>query len=149
MTLTKIPGIPASEMNDPGVMHPIEELFLDISILEVLTQTMVTFIEPWKTMYIDSIREKRYGDAIWARYCIEGGVENGVIIGQGPNPDVTVLDSIKEDAIEAKMSEPGLYAKALELYGKTSSEDGHPEVIKIIFDTDDMEHGDSKPEEEE
>ncbi|KAL6408552.1 hypothetical protein AUP68_08412 [Ilyonectria robusta] len=126
-------------MNDPGIMHPVEELFLDISIHEVLTQTMVTFVEPWKTMYIDSIREQRYGDAIWARYCIEGGVENDVIFGQGPNPDITVLDQIREDATEAKTNEPGLYAEALGLYRKTSSTDGHPEVIKIILDTDRME----------
>ncbi|KIL89237.1 hypothetical protein FAVG1_07631 [Fusarium avenaceum] len=128
-----------SELNDPGFMRPIEDLFLDISIHEVLTQTMVTFVEPWKTMYINSIREQRYGDAIWARYCIEGGVENGVILGQGPNPDITVLDQIREDAVEAKENEPGLFADALELYRQASSEDGHPEVIKIIFDTDGME----------
>ncbi|KAF9779934.1 hypothetical protein IL306_001062 [Fusarium sp. DS 682] len=149
MTLTRVPELPASEMNDPGVMSPIEELFLDISIHEVLNQTMVTYVEPWKTMYIDSIREQRYGDAIWARYCIEGGVENGIIIGQGPNPNITVLDQIKEDAIEAKMNEPGLYAEALQLYVKTSSTDGHSEVIKVIFDTDNMEHLDRKAREEE
>ncbi|KAI1019944.1 hypothetical protein LB503_006020 [Fusarium chuoi] len=112
-------------MSDPGVIHPVEELFLDISIHEV-----------------DSIREQRYGDAIWARYCIEGGVEDGVIIGQGPNPDMTVLDQIKEDAVEAKINEPRLYAEALELYRMTSSTDGHPEVLKIIFDTDRMDSGD-------
>lgn len=125
-------------MSDAGTMHPVEELFLDISIHEVLTQTMVTFVEPWKTVYINSIREQRYGDAIWARYCIEGGVEDGLIIGQGPNPDITVLDQIREDAVEAKTNEPALYAEALELYLMTSSTDGHPEVLKIIFDTDRM-----------
>ncbi|KAF5556099.1 hypothetical protein FNAPI_5890 [Fusarium napiforme] len=129
-------------MSDPGTMYPVEELFLDISIHEVLTQTMVTFVEPWKTMYIDSIREQRYGDAIWARYCIEGGVENGVIIGEGPNPDITVLDQIREDAVEAKTNEPGLWAEALELYRMSSSTDGHPEVLKIIFDTDRMDSRD-------
>ncbi|CCT70836.1 uncharacterized protein FFUJ_09146 [Fusarium fujikuroi IMI 58289] len=126
-------------MCDAGIMHPVEELFLDISIHEVLTQTMVTFVEPWKTIYIDSIRERRYGDAIWARYCIEGGVEDGLIIGQGPNPDIAVLDQIREDAVEAKTNEPGLYTEALELYRMTSSTDGHPEVLKIIFDTDRMD----------
>jgi hypothetical protein len=123
-------------------MHPVEELFLDISIHEVLTQTMVTFVEPWKTMYIESIREQRYGDAIWARYCIEGEVENGVIIGEGPNPDITVLDQIREDAVEAKTNEPGLWVEALELYRTSSSTDGHSEVLKIIFDTDRMESRD-------
>ncbi|KAG4283274.1 hypothetical protein FPRO06_09947 [Fusarium proliferatum] len=126
-------------MSDAGIMRPVEELFLDISIHEVLTQTMVTFVEPWKTIYIDSIREQRYGDAIWARYCIEGGVEDGLIIGQCPNPDVTVLDQIREDAVEVKTNEPGLYAEALELYRMTRSTDGHPEVLKIIFDTDRMD----------
>ncbi|KAF5587853.1 hypothetical protein FPANT_6793 [Fusarium pseudoanthophilum] len=126
-------------MSDTDTMHPVEELFLDISIHEVMTQTMVTFVEPWKTMYIDSIREQRYGDAIWARYCIEGGVENGIIIGEGPNPDITVLDQIREDAVEAKTNEPGLWAEALELYRTSSSTDGHPEVLKIIFDTDRMD----------
>ncbi|SCV54239.1 uncharacterized protein FFB14_13546 [Fusarium fujikuroi] len=103
-------------MSDAGTMHPVEELFLDISIHEVLTQTMVTFVEPWKT----------------------GGVEDGLIVGQGPNPDITVLDQIREDAVEAKTNEPALYAEALELYRMTSSIDGHPEVLKIIFDTDRM-----------
>ncbi|EXA32527.1 hypothetical protein FOVG_16216 [Fusarium oxysporum f. sp. pisi HDV247] len=77
--MTEMANIPSSDLNDPAIMHPVEELFLDISIHEVLTQTMVTFVEPWKTTYIDSIREQRYGDAIWARYCIEGGVENGIM----------------------------------------------------------------------
>ncbi|KAF5968184.1 hypothetical protein FCOIX_11555 [Fusarium coicis] len=129
-------------MSDPGIMHPVEELFLDISIHEVLTQTMVTFVEPWKTMYIESIREQRYGDAIWARYCIEGGVENGVIIGEGPSPDITVLDQVREDAVEAKTNEPGLWVEALELYRTSSSTDGYPEVLKIIFDTDRMDSRD-------
>ncbi|RBR06045.1 hypothetical protein FVER53590_06521 [Fusarium verticillioides] len=129
-------------MSDPGIMHPVEELFIDISIHEVLTQTMVTFVEPWKTMYMESIREQRYGDAIWARYCIEGGVGNGVIIGEGPNPDITILDQIREDAVEAKTNEPGLWAEALELYRASSSTDGHPEVLKIIFDTEWMDSRD-------
>lgn len=55
---------------------------------------------------------------------------------------MTVLDQIKEDAVEAKINEPRLYAEALELYRMTSSTDGHPEVLKIIFDTDRMDSGD-------
>jgi len=61
-----------------------------------------------------------------------------VIIGQGPNPDIAVLDQIRDDAVEAKTNEPGLYAEAIELYRTANSADGHPEVIKIIFDTDKM-----------
>ncbi|KAF5651841.1 hypothetical protein F25303_3883 [Fusarium sp. NRRL 25303] len=114
---------------------PVEQLFLDRSIHDVLTRKWPA-VEPWATMYVDAIREQRYGDAVWARYHIEGNVENGVIISPSPSDNMPILDSIREDAEEAKMNEPGFYAKALQFYAKTSPLDGHPEVIKIIFEVD-------------
>ncbi|KAF4440825.1 hypothetical protein FACUT_3143 [Fusarium acutatum] len=112
----------------------VEQLFLDRSIHDVLTSKWPA-VEPWATMYVDAIREQRYGDAVWARYHIEGNVENGVIICPSPSDNMPVLDSIREDAVEANMNEPELYAK-VHFYAKTSPSDGHPEVIKIIFEAD-------------
>ncbi|KAG4258034.1 hypothetical protein FPRO03_02989 [Fusarium proliferatum] len=96
---------------------PVEQLFLDRSIHDVLTRKWPA-VEPWATMYVDAIREQRYGDAVWARYHIEGNVENGVIISPSPSDNMPVLDSIREDAEEAKMNEPESYAKALQFTPK-------------------------------
>ncbi|KAJ4246510.1 hypothetical protein NW762_013450 [Fusarium torreyae] len=134
-------------MTDSSIMHPAEQLFLDISIHDVLTKRL-PFVEPWATMYVDSIREQRYGDAIWARSLIFGGTEDGVITEEWPNPDITVLDNLRENAVEAKTNEPGFYARALEFYAKTNSTDGHPEVIKIIFETDGVKPGEREAEED-
>ncbi|PNP79420.1 hypothetical protein FNYG_07255 [Fusarium nygamai] len=114
---------------------PVEQLFLDRSIHDVLTRKWPA-VDPWATIYVDAIREQRYGDAVWARYHIEGNVEDGVIISPSPSDNMPVLESIREDVVEAKMNEPEFYAKALQFYAKTSPSDGHPEVIKIIFEAD-------------
>ncbi|KAF5975904.1 hypothetical protein FCOIX_7441 [Fusarium coicis] len=97
---------------------PVEQLFLDRSIHDVLTKKWPA-VEPWATIYH-----------------IEGNVENGIIISPSPSDNMSVLDSIREDAVEAKMNEPEFYAEALQFYAKTSRSDGHPEVIKIIFEAD-------------
>ncbi|KAH7131003.1 hypothetical protein EDB81DRAFT_763665 [Dactylonectria macrodidyma] len=99
-------------------------------------------------MYVDSVLEQRFGDAVWARYHMEGGLENG-IIHIPPNSDISVLDSIKEDAIGYKTSEPDLYSKALLFYARTSSTDGHPDVIEIIFEADSAEPAEAVDEEVE
>lgn len=122
-----------STMSLTDETSPVEQLFLDRSIHDVLTKKWPA-VEPWGTIYVDAIREQRYGDAVWARYHIEGNVENGVIISPSPSDNMPVLDSIREDAEEAKMNEPEFYAKTLQSFAKTSPSDGHPEVIQIIIE---------------
>ncbi|KAM0347654.1 hypothetical protein ACHAPU_004667 [Fusarium lateritium] len=117
--------------NSLDYTRPVEQLFLDISLNDVITRRM-PFVEPWATIYVDAVLEQRFGDAVWARYHMEGGAENGVI-HEWPNPSITVLESLKEDVVEAKTNEPSFYEQAVAFYSKTSSSDGHPEVIEVIF----------------
>jgi hypothetical protein len=108
-----------------------EQLFLDIPITDVLQNTsMLPLIEPWSSKYVEAIQSKRYGDAIWARFHIEGGVRDG--IAQGTND--TILDIIKEDAAGYKVNAPVQYAEAVAFYASTSSEDTHSDLIKAIVD---------------
>ncbi|KAF9779933.1 hypothetical protein IL306_001061 [Fusarium sp. DS 682] len=72
-----------------------EQLFLDIPINDVIKKSaLIPLFEPWSSNYVESIKSKRYGDAIWARFHMEGGVQDGVT--QDTN-DI-ILDIIKEDA---------------------------------------------------
>ncbi|KAG4274808.1 hypothetical protein FPRO04_09171 [Fusarium proliferatum] len=103
-------------MSLTGETSPVEQLFLDRSIHDVLTRKWPA-VEPWATMYVDAIREQRYGDVV-----------------PSPSDNMPVLDSIREDAEEAKISEPEFYAKALQFFAKTSPSDGHPEVIQVIIE---------------
>ncbi|KAM6514102.1 hypothetical protein FALCPG4_015265 [Fusarium falciforme] len=79
-------------------------------------------------MYIQAIRVGRYGDAVWARYHIEGDVHDGII----GDTNMTVLEMIEEDATEYKVNAPEQYAEALAFYEKTSSADEHANVTDII-----------------
>lgn len=109
----------------------VEQLFLDISLNDVLNRTSaIPVVEPWATMYVDSILDSRFGDAVWARYHIAGSVHDGRL----DDGRITVLESIKEDAIDYRVNAPEQYFQALPLYRRTSSEDGHPDVIQIILD---------------
>ncbi|KAF4450014.1 hypothetical protein F53441_6798 [Fusarium austroafricanum] len=126
-------------MTETNDMRAVEDIFLDISIHQVYNPIAGTYVEPWKSMYVDSIRERRYGDAIWARVCIEGEVEDGIIRSIGPNNDMTVLDDIKDTALEAKSGDPEWYREAIQFYKNTSSKDGHPEIIELIFEVDRMD----------
>lgn len=76
-------------------------------------------VEPWASMYVNSIREKRFGDTVWARYRISGDVTDG--IKEGTNQ--TVRQIIEEDARGYRANEPDLYTKALSFYAQTSSAD--------------------------
>lgn len=134
-------------MNIPSFTPLVEHLFLDYSLYDVINKRWPV-VEPWATMYVDAVHDQRYGDAIWARYHMEGGVENGIIYSP-PNPTITVLESLKEDAIGYKISDPDWYAKALLFYAKTNSTDGHPEVIDIIFQADSAEPTEVVDEEDE
>jgi hypothetical protein len=46
---------------------------------------------------------------------------------------MTVLQSIKEDALEYKTNDPEGYAKAEAFYAQINDNDGHKEVIQIIL----------------
>ncbi|KAF5575646.1 hypothetical protein FPCIR_13064 [Fusarium pseudocircinatum] len=111
--------------------HLPEQLFLDIPINDVLQNTSILpLIEPWSSQYVEAIQSKRYGDAIWARFHMEGDVQDGIT--QDTND--TILDIIKEDAAGYKINAPVQYAEAVALYASTSSEDTHSDLIKAIVD---------------
>jgi hypothetical protein len=79
---------------------------------------------------VKSIREKRYGDAIWARYHIYGDVEDGIM---GGLDNMTVLESIEEDAIEYRLNVPELYTDALSFYAQSSSLDTYArDVLEML-----------------
>ncbi|KAI5463653.1 hypothetical protein BGZ63DRAFT_381987 [Mariannaea sp. PMI_226] len=80
-------------------------------------------------MYVDAILDNRLGDAVWARYHIDGGVQNGIIDGSNQ----TVLESIEEYAIGYRVNSPEQYFEALPFYEKTSTKDGHPDVTELIL----------------
>ncbi|KAI1063694.1 hypothetical protein LB506_005736 [Fusarium annulatum] len=114
----------------------VEQLFLDLPISEVLHPTEGTPVfEPWASSYVKSIRESRFGDAIWARYQMLGQVVDGLCRGK------TILERITEDAMGYKKYSSEFYAEAVAFYrANNSSSDGHPEVIEIILrvDTEDL-----------
>lgn len=109
-----------------------EQLFLDIGIHEIVDNATrdSNLLEPWTSDYVESIHQKRYGDAIWARYHMYGGVEDGLV---GWADNLTVLGVIEEDAIGYRVGDPDLYAEALSFYAETSSEDTHAtEVLDML-----------------
>ncbi|KAE8149526.1 hypothetical protein BDV25DRAFT_156134 [Aspergillus avenaceus] len=125
---------------------PVEQLFLDLPIQEVLhPRRGQTFIEPWTHMYVDAIRDTRLGDAVWARYHIYGDVDNGIV---GGSNNMTVLDVIKEDALSYRVNAPEEYFEALSIYSKTSGADGHLDVLKVITNLDEREIAEFKAREE-
>lgn len=68
----------------------VEQLFPDLSIRDVLNENAgMQAVEPWDSMYVDAIRDGRFGDAIWARYHISGNVENGI-----PNASPTLFQNV-------------------------------------------------------
>ncbi|PWY93027.1 hypothetical protein BO94DRAFT_487511 [Aspergillus sclerotioniger CBS 115572] len=108
----------------------VEGIFLEFSIEEILTRNTQGFpvVEPWATDYVNAVRDKRYGDAIWARYHIAGDVHDGI----SEEENKPVLEVIEDEALNYKVSDPEAYAEALVFYADTSSADGHPEVMEII-----------------
>ncbi|TVY79419.1 hypothetical protein Focb16_v008524 [Fusarium oxysporum f. sp. cubense] len=110
-----------------------EYLFLDIPMKQVLEQDGIQVEEPWGRLYINAIHEGRFGDAIWARYHMLGDVEDGKVEGE----DMTVAESIKQDAIGYKQHDREDFDKAVSFYKEhMNSGDGHPEVLEIIFGID-------------
>ncbi|KAM0328721.1 hypothetical protein ACHAQA_005134 [Verticillium albo-atrum] len=111
-----------------------EQHFLDLTIEEVLTNAVgfPKIEEPWGSMYVDALREGRFGDAVWARYHMMVETVDDVIIGDEVNPSVTVLESIKEDAA-GYSSDAELYAEAVAFYSNTSEADGHKDIVDLII----------------
>ncbi|KAF5550706.1 hypothetical protein FMEXI_3665 [Fusarium mexicanum] len=114
----------------------VEQLFLDLPINDVLhPPEWAPVVEPWASSYVNSIRESRFGDAIWARYQMLGQVVDGLCRGK------TIIERITEDAMGYKKYSSEFYAAAVAFYrANNSSSDGHPEVIEIILrvDTEDL-----------
>ncbi|KAI2730449.1 hypothetical protein CBS147332_2301 [Penicillium roqueforti] len=109
----------------------VEQLFLDFTVQEVLQKDTRGFpiVEPWASEYVNAIRERRFGDAVWARYHIDGGVHDGII----EDTNKTVLQMIEEDALGYRVGDPDLYAEALSsVYERTSASDGHRDVIDLL-----------------
>ncbi|KAK2923235.1 P-loop containing nucleoside triphosphate hydrolase [Fusarium oxysporum f. sp. vasinfectum] len=111
-------------------VEAIEPLFLEFSIQEVLTNTSwIPVVEPWASQYVSAVRDGRYGDAVWARYHIAGDVHDGIV---GGTTNMTVLQSIEEDALGYKLNDPEDYAKAQKFYAQTSDHDGHKDIIQTL-----------------
>lgn len=109
--------------------EPNEPLFLDIPISRVLNDTdNLGLVEPWASRYVAAIDEKRFGDALWARYHIFGEVVNGAV----GDTNLTVLGSIEEDAMEYKANVPEDFSHALSIYANTSSNDTHTEILDLL-----------------
>ncbi|KAF5533945.1 hypothetical protein FPHYL_13530 [Fusarium phyllophilum] len=106
-----------------------EQLFLDVPLNEILGNASTRpLVEPWSSAYVEAVRSRRLGDAIWARYQMEGGVKDGII----EQANMTVMDSIKEDAVGYKENAPQQYEEALSFYANPSVHDSHPEVLQAI-----------------
>lgn len=109
--------------------EPPEQLFLDASITSIQNGTSGTkTVEPWASLYCKAIIEKRYGDAIHARYSLDGNSPEGI------NQDTkrTVLEEIVLDARSYYAGYPEMYAEALVFYEGNSRQDTRPEIIEAI-----------------
>lgn len=108
-----------------------EQLFLDLPIADVLDKDhWLPVVEPWASAYVNAISDRRFGDAIWARYHIFGEVKDGILNNK------TVLEAIEEDALSYRRGEPDIYLEALLFYKGRSSTDGHAEIIEMLVRID-------------
>ncbi|GKZ17472.1 hypothetical protein AbraIFM66951_004774 [Aspergillus brasiliensis] len=118
-----------------------EQLFLDIPIADIINKTArIRLVEPWATRYCTAISEKRYGDAIYARYHIDGRAKDGIYTdlrdnGDGPFEvhETSVYDMIMEDARELAQGSPELYSEALRFYRDSSLDDGRRDIIEGLI----------------
>ncbi|KAH7166499.1 hypothetical protein EDB81DRAFT_681345 [Dactylonectria macrodidyma] len=125
LALSRSIGVAAST-NDTNL---VEQLFLDISADDVTNNTDgIPTVEPWASKYVTTIQEKRFGDAVWARYHMMGEVKNDIV----GDTNLTVLGGIKEDAMGYKANAAEQFTEALSLYENTSSEDAHTDVLDVI-----------------
>lgn len=107
----------------------LEQLFLDLAVADVAHGTCgVKVVEPWATLYREAVNERRYGDAIHARYHISGRSNNGTFL----DTNHTVFEEIEIDALGYYAGYPEVYAEALSFYSKNSDKDTRPEIIEMI-----------------
>ncbi|KAF9772433.1 hypothetical protein IL306_009851 [Fusarium sp. DS 682] len=110
----------------------VEQLFLDVSVHDVVHQTEgIPTLEPWSSEYVAAIRERRFGNAVWARYHMMGGVTNGMV----DDTNLTVLESIKEDAVGYKTYYADDYADAMALYASTADNDTNTKLLTALSET--------------
>lgn len=115
-----------------------EQLFLDLPVADVINKTArIRMVEPWASRYCIAISEKRYGDAIYARYHIDGRAKDGIYTDLRDNSDgpytlheTSVYDMIMEDAREYAQGSPELYRDALLFYSKSSPNDNRRDIIE-------------------
>ncbi|OOF99333.1 hypothetical protein ASPCADRAFT_203108 [Aspergillus carbonarius ITEM 5010] len=115
-----------------------EQLFLDIPVAEARNPPVgLELAEPWATEYCTAIAERRYGDAIWARYHMFGDTVNGTytewdcIEGHYTEWTVSVDEVILEDA-RGYAQDPDLYHDALAFYRGTSERDSRRHLIQAL-----------------
>lgn len=119
----------------PPRTQPGGRLFLDLPVQHVLASNAgMPAVGPWATLYVNTIRDKGFGDAIWARYNIAGDVEDGIKVKDDipGNKIQPVLEVTKEDALNYRVSKPEEYAKALSLYAKANSAGRRADVLGIV-----------------
>ncbi|RAK96812.1 uncharacterized protein BO80DRAFT_365455 [Aspergillus ibericus CBS 121593] len=117
-----------------------EQLFLDLPITQARNPPVgMDLVEPWATEYCTAITEKRYGDAIWARYNIFGDTVDGMYThwdctddGQYTEWNVSVYDEILEDA-RGYARDRDVYREALEFYRDTSEDDSRRDIIEALY----------------
>ncbi|KAJ5108679.1 hypothetical protein N7456_005354 [Penicillium angulare] len=117
-----------------------EQLFLDLRVAEVINRTTrIRMVEPWASRYCIAISETRYGDAIYARYHIDGKAKNGICTDLRATGDtfesyeINVYDMIMEDAREAAEGCPEIFRDALLFYSRSSPNDNRRDIIEGLF----------------
>ncbi|PYH77616.1 hypothetical protein BO82DRAFT_358121 [Aspergillus uvarum CBS 121591] len=114
-----------------------EPLFLDHSIASVRDSSIrMPRVEPWATEYCTAIEEHRYGDAIWARYHMDGRATNEGYTNTRMKDDgtiehdhVAVYDLIMEDARDYARESPEPFRQALAMYSHTDSMDNRKDIL--------------------
>lgn len=118
-----------------------EQLFLDLPVADVINKTArIRMVEPWASRYCVAISEKRYGDAIYARYHIDGIAKDGIYGDLRDNGDgkcilheTSVYDMIMEDARGYRECAPELYRDAMLFYSKSSPKDSRRDIIEGLL----------------
>ncbi|PWY93635.1 hypothetical protein BO94DRAFT_583011 [Aspergillus sclerotioniger CBS 115572] len=121
-----------------------EPLFLDYPVAHVLNKSSRrAWVEPWASRYCAAVSDKRYGDAIWARYNMDGRTVDGEykslsMIGDGSVKEVSVpvYEMIMDDARGYAKSSPDCYREALLLYNTTSRSDSRRDIIEGLNQID-------------
>jgi hypothetical protein len=116
-----------------------EQLFLDLHVSDVLAIRLPR-VEPFESQYCTAITEERYGDAIYARYHIDGQAKDGIYTDLRDNGgdsfilhETSVFDMIMEDARSYAEGYPDLYRDALLFYSSTSPNDTRRDIIEGLF----------------